>query len=351
MQTRNPFNLSSIHIYKLLVFSVLLFSFISCSRNQTQESESSGKDKDQILPAGRDLKTVNFLPYWVANAQFAGYYVAAETGIYEKYGIKINIIPFEPFVTSTDLIREGKIDFAPLWLVNAIELKASGADIVNIAQPSSRSSLMLITKKKSGINTIEQMDGKKAGIWSGFDLQPKAMFSKYNLNVKIIPIGSTNNLFLMDGVDITIANWFDEYHSILNSGLSQDELNTFFFADYGLNFLEDGIYCPSTLLKRDPELCKNFVKATFEGWQRAFENPEEAIDIVVIHAAAAKMPVNRVHQKWMLDRYKDLYLIGKDTPFNTILSPDDYHSVGNILLESGLINEIPPYNEFYQPVL
>jgi len=298
----------------------------------------------------RELRSVSFLPYWVANAQFAGYYVAAEMGIYEKYGIRLNIIPFQPFITSTDLIKKGKVDFAALWLVNAIELRASGADIVNIAQPSTRSSLMLITKKKSGISTIEQMNGKKAGIWSGFELQPRALFNKYKVNVEIIPIGSTNNLFLMDGVDITIANWFDEYHSILNSGLKSDEMNTFFFVDHGLNFLEDGIYCLKDRLKNDPELCANFVKATFEGWIYAFNNPEKAIDIVIKQAENAKIPVNRIHQQWMLDRYRDLYLREGESPINTKLSQEDYQSVGKILLGSGLIDKLPSFIDFYQPV-
>ena len=156
------------------------------------------------------LHTITFLPYWVAGAQFAGYYVAEEMGIYKKYGIKLSVIPYQPFITSTDLIKEGKADFAALWLSNAIQLKVLGTDIVNIAQLSSRSSLMLVAKKKSGIKSLQDMNGKKAGIWSGFELQPNALFKKFDLKVKMIPIGSTNNLFLMDGVDITTANWFDE---------------------------------------------------------------------------------------------------------------------------------------------
>ena len=155
----------------------------------------------------------------------------------------------------------------------------------------------------------------------------------------------------MDGVDITIAYWFDEYHAILNSGLSPQEVNTFFFADYGLNFLEDGIYCLSGTRKKNPELCANFVKATFEGWLAAFANPEKAIDIVVKQAEIAKIPVNRVHQQWMLDRYKDLYFSKGKSPFNTKLSPENYQSVGKILIESGLIDKLTPFKDFYQPVL
>jgi NitT/TauT family transport system substrate-binding protein len=338
--------------FKPLIIICFLMLFSGCNNGSYHKNILADKmDKAvSVTTSKKEFKEVTFLPYWVTNAQFARYYVAEEKGIYEKYGIKIHIIQYRPFITSSDLICEGKADFAALWLVNAIELKAKGADIVNIAQPSSRSSAMLITKKKSGINSVEKMNGKSAGIWSGFELQPRAFFNKYHLDVKIIPIGSTNNLFLMDGVDITIANWFDEYHSIINSGYDPEDLNVFFFADHGLNFLEDGIYCLSDKLKNDPELCANFVKATLEGWRYAFTHREEAIDIVLKRAQEAKLPVNRIHQEWMLDRYKDLYLPEGKTEFNNSLSRVDYQVVGTILLENKLIAKIPDYDQFYQPI-
>jgi NitT/TauT family transport system substrate-binding protein len=294
-----------------------------------------------------ERRKVTFLPYWVASAQFAGYYMAKESGIYDKFGIDLEIVPFQPYITSYDLIKTGKVDFAALWLLNAIGVRTSGIEIVNIAQFSTRSSLMLVTKKSSGIHTLQDMNHKKAGIWSGFELQPRALFSKYNLDVKIIPIGSTNNLFLKDGVDITAANWFDEYHSIINSGYNPEDLNTFFFADYGLNFLEDGIYCLSEKKKLDPKLCVDFVKATMEGWRLAFENPEQAIDIVVAYAKKSNLPVNRVHQRWIIDRYRDLYFQNKQ--FSTTLSDDDYLFACKILKTSGQISWIPPFQSFYNP--
>lgn len=298
----------------------------------------------------RELRTVNFLPGWVTNAQFAGFYVADATGIYKKHGIRLNIIPYEPFITSTNLIKNGDVDFTTLWLSSAIKLRASGTDIVNIAQLSSRSSAMLLTKKKSGINTIQDMNGKRAGIWSDNELQPKALFKKYNLDVEIIPIGSTNNLFLMDGVDIISANWHNEYHSIINSGFNPDELNTFFLADFGMNFLEDGIYCLAGKLKSEPQLCTDFVNATLEGWMYAFKNPQEAIEIVLKYAKQNNLPVNRPHQQWMLDRYRDLYLPKGKTRLSIALSNQDYQFIGKLLKESGLISQIPAYEVFYQPI-
>ncbi len=37
-------------------------------------------------------KRVSFVPQWIPQAQFAGYYVAREKGFYEKYGLEVNIL-------------------------------------------------------------------------------------------------------------------------------------------------------------------------------------------------------------------------------------------------------------------
>jgi len=338
--------LGILFILSLFSFSALAFLGSCKPKPVTEDNHCNPLNSEKNAPSAT-LRKVIFLPYWVSNAQFAGYYMAKDMSVYRKYGLEVQILPYEPFYTTSEIIQDGKVDFAALWLLNAIEIKASGVDLVNIAQFSTRSSLMLVTKKSSGIAKLSDMNHKKAGIWSGYELQPKTLFKKYNLNVEIIPIGSTNNLFLEDGVDITNANWFDEYHSIINSGYDPDELNTFFFADYGLNFLEDGLYCLAEKMKNEPQLCADFVKATMEGWILAFNNPEEALNLVISYVQSAKLPVNRSHQRWMLNRYRDLYLHG-DT-VSTVLAEKDYRFAGQVLLESGLISKIPPFTDFFLP--
>lgn len=300
---------------------------------------------------GQSLRKVIFIPHWVPQAQFAGYFVAKDMGIYEKYGIDLTILTGGPRISSSVLLNEGKVDFALMWLSNAIQLKANGAKIVNVAQIVNRSALMLISKKSSGISKPEDMNGKKVGIWGGdFQIQPMAFFKKYNLDVKPIMQGNSINLFFFDGIDVTSAMWYNEYHTILNSGFNQDELNTFFFADYGLNFPEEGIYCSEDFLKNNPELCRDFVSATFEGWKYAFDNPEEAIRIVVKYIKDANLAVNKTHQIWMLDRMKDLIFPTKKMNGFEKLPEEGYMLVAGKLLESGLIKKVPAFDSLYKPL-
>ena len=118
-----------------------------------------------------------------------------------------------------------------------------------------------------------------------------------------------------------------------------------------LPILEDGIYCMSDKLKNDPELCVDFINATLEGWKYAFSHKEEAVQIVLEYAKRDKLPVNSIHQQWMLDRYNDLYLPEGKTEFNNKLSEADYLFIAGLLKENNLITVIPPFNEFYQPAI
>jgi len=326
----------------------MLFASCACKDHDRKDLPDSGAGSPPTS-RGAGLRKVRLMPYWVTSSQFSGYYVGIEKGIFRKHGIDLEVLPFDPFRSTTNEIANGHADFALLWLVNAIQLRSMGIDIVNIAQFSARSSLMLLAKKRSGIRKISDLNGKKVAIWSGFELQSRALFSKYNLDVTTITIGSTNTLFLLDGADLINANWFDEYHAILNSGYDANELVPFFFADYGLNFPEDGIYCLSEKTRSDPGLCHDFVQAALESWMYAFDHPDEALDIVIRTARKENHPVNRSHQHWMLSHYRELYIPKGQTEINTLLLKKDYDNVSGIILTSKLIHRIIPYDSFYMP--
>ena len=332
-------------------FILLVAILFSCGHWQEKPILIKKVDQLDSSSTGREIRSVKLLPYWVPSAQFAGYYVGIEKRIFRKHGINLEILPFDPLLNAASALKDKKADFALLWLVNAMDMRDKGIDIVNIAQLSSRSALMLITKKSSGIAKIEDMKGKRAGVWVGFERMPQALFKKYNLDTYIVPIGSTNNLFLQGGVDILSASWFDEYHSILNNGVNEDELNKFFFADYGMNFLEDGIYCLGKLVRDDPQLCKDFVEAALEGWNYAFDNQEETIDIVVKYAQAQNQPVNHSHQRCMLNTYKTLYMPERSKTINTRLLKKDFEAIQKILLDNRFISKISPYDSIYKPSL
>jgi NitT/TauT family transport system substrate-binding protein len=208
---------------------------------------------------------------------------------------------------------------------------------------------MLVAKKSGGIRTPKDLDGKKVGLWGPiFQVQPRAFFQKYDLNVTEVRQSYSVNLFLRDGVDAASAMWYNEFHRILNAGINEDELTTFFFHEHGLNFPEDGIYALEETYTKDPDLCRKFVAASIEGWKYAFENREETLNIVMRNLREAHIPVTRVHQKWMLNRMYDLMMPDdQSTPMGR-LRAEDYRHVAQALKNAGLIIDIPSFESFYR---
>ncbi|HQN18823.1 MAG TPA: ABC transporter substrate-binding protein [Syntrophobacteraceae bacterium] len=288
---------------------------------------------------------------WSPQAQFAGYYVALEKGFYRKCGLDVDIIQGGPDHIPAEMLKSGKVDFCLLWLSSAIQRRSEGLSLVNIAQIVRRSALMLVARKSSEILKPEDMNGRKVSLWEGdLRLQPRAFFSKYKINPEIITQSYTVNLFLAGGTDVASAMWYNEYHTIINSGLDEEELTTFFFDAHGLNFPEDGIYALEETLQKNPHAAAAFVGASVAGWQYAFLHPDEALDIVLKYMKQAKVPANRVHQRWMLARMKDLILSPDGQAAVGTLDRAEYETVASELQTQGLIKTIPPFSEFYQAV-
>lgn len=299
--------------------------------------------------AGAELKHARFIPQWVPQAQFAGYYVAKANGLYAKYGIDLEIITGGPGRQSADYLTSGRAEFASVWLPAAITMRSEGVPLVNIAQIMQRSALMLVTKKSSGITSPQDMNGRRVGLWDPmFQVQPRAFFNKFGISVEIVPQSYTVNLFLRDGVDVASAMWYNEYHTIINAGIDPDELVSFFFYDYGLNFPEDGLYVLERTYNRDPALCEAFVRASIEGWRLAFEKPGQALDIVMTNLKKANVPATLVHQRWMLARMKNL-ILPSDHPYPMgHLAPSDYQRVAEGLRQTRMIQTAPLFTDFYR---
>ena len=308
------------------------------------------------LPAHAGEETLQkaiFLPQWVPQAQFAGYYTAEAKGFYKDQGIDLTITDGGPTSPADQMLKDGEADFATLWLSTAIAMRSQGARVVNIAQMVQRSALMLVAFKSSQIVSPKRMAGKKVGMWGPiFQIQPKALFAKYGIEVELVRQSYSVNLFLRGGVDVAPAMWYNEYHTILNSGVNEDELNTFFFYDHGLNFPEDGIYVLEETYEQNPDICRDFVAASIRGWEYAFAHPEEALDIIMAQLKKVHIPATRVHQRWMLNRMQDL-MVDKDNGQKPMgrLDAEDYKRVGEALMEYQMISEIPAFSDFYKEVV
>lgn len=278
------------------------------------------------------LQKLTFSPHWLPQAQFAGYYVAFAKGFYKEAGLDVEIIHPTANISSLEYLQNGTADVVSSFLLDGIKQRAQGIPLVNFCQLSQHSALMMVTKKGSGINQLKDFNHKKLGIWSsGFDDIPIALMHENNYEIELVRILNTINLFLMGGVDALTVMYYNEYDQIINSGINADELNTFFFSDYGFDIPEDGLYCLETTYFTKKETLKKFAEATLRGWEYAAQNKENTIDLVVEEINKAHLPNNHSHQRWMLDKVLDLIASGTKNVKKGQLLEQDYYRALNII--------------------
>lgn len=293
------------------------------------------------------LEKTSIVVQWLPQAQFAGFYMAQDKGFYEEAGIDLKIISGGPDVLASEYLESGRAEFATMFLSTGLTRRAT-LPIVNVGQFVQHSALMLIAMKGRGIERIEDLGWKKVGLWANeFQIQARALFQKRGLKVTVVPQSDSLDLFMRGGVSAASGMWYNEYHTLLNYGLDEDELQPFFFRDYGLDFPEDGIYCLEKTAREKPELARKLVDATARGWMYAFNHPEEALASVLQRMHDARVPANHAHQLWMLNRMEDI-IMDEDLTTMGVLLKEDYEQVKETLLELGFIKKAPSYESFYK---
>lgn len=83
---------------------------------------------------------------WLPQAQFMGYYVAAEKGYYKEVGLNVTITPGGGDIGETTAVNSGQVDFGVTWDANLIAANAGGMNLVEVSQVFQRSGLVLVYK-------------------------------------------------------------------------------------------------------------------------------------------------------------------------------------------------------------
>jgi NitT/TauT family transport system substrate-binding protein len=276
---------------------------------------------------------------WVTQAQFAGYYVAAEKGFYEEEGLDVTINPGGPDVAPPQVIAGGGADVVIDWMPSALASREKGVPLVNISQPFKKSGLMLTCRKDTGIQTPADFKGKTLGVWFGGNEYPfLSWMSKLGLKtdggpdgVTVIKQGFNVDPLIQKQADCVSTMTYNEYWQVIDAGFKPEDLVVFKYDEQGEGTMEDGLYVMEENLK-DPafvEKMAKFVKASMKGWDYARQNPDEAAMIVLENDASGAQ--TEAHQKRMMGEIAKLL----DTKDNGKLDPADYERTVAILMSGG----------------
>jgi len=130
--------------------------------------------------------------------------------------------------------------------------------------------------------------GKKLGAPAGDG--PRKLFPLFANAVKISPDSVTwdtmepklRETFLLQGkVDAVSGFYTSVIPSLIKGGKTMDDIQVFFYDEFGLDFYGNGILVKQDFMTKNPEAIKAFLKAYFKGMQEVIKDPSAALDLVV----------------------------------------------------------------------
>jgi NitT/TauT family transport system substrate-binding protein len=228
---------------------------------------------------------------WVADAQFAGYYVAAAKGFYKAEGLDVTIKPGGPDVNPDQVLAGGGADVVVDWMPSALAARQKGLDIVNIAQVFEHSGMELTCRKDSGVASPADFKGKTLGVWFSGNEYPflswmaKLGYSTSGATPDVTVLKQSFNVdpLLQKQAACISTMTYNEYFQLLEAGMKPSQLVVFKYQDQGVATLEDGLYVKGSELQ-DPAMVgklARFLKASKMGWEYADTHQAETVKILL----------------------------------------------------------------------
>ena len=254
----------------------------------------------------------------MTQAEFAGYYAAAELGYYADEGLDVTLLDGSVEIVPQQLVVAGAADMGLGWVPRVLESNEHGADLVNIAQMSQRSATLEIAFAHSGIETVEDLRGMRVGTW-GFGnehelfvaLRAAGIDPENPDDVTIVQQGFDMSLLLNGEVDAAQAMTYNEYAQVLEAVnpdtgelYQPEDLSVIDFNEVGSAMLPDHIFAARGWLQQagNADTAVAFLKASFRGWIYCRDNPDDCLEFVLERGPT----LGESHQRWQLNEVNKL---------------------------------------------
>ncbi|GIQ70627.1 ABC transporter substrate-binding protein [Xylanibacillus composti] len=261
----------------LVLLTAMALLLAACGGNPSGNggaAEGASEVKEEEAP----LRKVVLRLKWIHQAQFAGFYAAVEQGYYKEAGLDVEIRPGGADFPAVQMVASGSEDFGVTGADQILLGREKGVPVTALATIYRDTPFVLFALKESGVETLEDLVGKKVGIKLGGneELTYRAMVESAGIDpssIEEMPIKYDMSPLLSGQVQAWPGYVINEVLAVEELG---HEVNTIVPGDYGINFYADTLFAKQELIENEPELVRSFVQASMKGWEFALDNPEEA---------------------------------------------------------------------------
>ena len=225
------------------------------------------------------LDQVSLQLKWYHQFQFAGYYAAVAKGYYREAGIEVKLIEATPGKDPADEVLNGRAEFG-VGTSDLVLLRGQGKPVVVLATIFQHSPLVLLARKASGVNDLQDLHDKPVMI-EPLSAELFAYFKYEGIDPgKLHVVHHTFDVQdLISGKVAAMSGYSTDEPFVLNK--ERLDYLTFTPRAGGIDFYGDNLFTTEAQIKQHPARVQAFREASLKGWDYALAHPQEIIDLIL----------------------------------------------------------------------
>lgn len=232
----------------------------------------------QTESAPNELTRVRFVTNWFAEPQHGGFFAAVVDGIYEDYGLDVEIIQGGPQVAGRALLVAGRVELAMTDAAALLYARDQDIPLVSIFGTFQTLPQGLMFHAEEPLKDFSDLAGRRvavspgAGYWEFIE-------ARYDLEGEVQVINYSGRLadWLRDTSLVTQMFVTSEPYTAIREGADPEYLR---IADSGFNPYTNIVIATETYIDENPEVLAAFVAASQEGWKRFLTAPLDYAEVL-----------------------------------------------------------------------
>jgi NitT/TauT family transport system substrate-binding protein len=211
---------------------------------------------------------VTFGTNWIAQGEHGGYYQAVADGTYEKYGLKVTIVPGGPRASNRMLMTVGKLDFYMGGsMIQAFSAVEKDIPTIVVAAHFQKEPQVLLSHPGQGLDTFADLKKSNDILLSKDGVATFFQWMKVEYGFKdeqVKPYGFNPAPFIANKASVQQGYVTSEPLTIEKAAGFKP--NVFLLADHGFSTYSTTVETRREVVEKNPDLVQRFVDASTLGW-------------------------------------------------------------------------------------
>lgn len=239
---------------------ILNFGCESSTKSTSTSPKTAAKDK------------VVLMLNWFPEAEHGGFYAAKVHGIFDRYGLDVEIRPGGPNAPVVQELVTGRVQFGIANASDALLYRQQDAKVVALLAPIRNSPRCILVRQDSGVTDLAGLKGMTLQANEGRPFLDYMKSKQLLEGVQVVPYGGSVAKLVADKNTAIQAYSFSEPFMAEQQGAS---VRALMVSDIGYNPYASCLMCTDEYLKANADIVGRMTAACQEGWQQYFTSATE----------------------------------------------------------------------------